>query len=74
MFRVRSFWVYSAGLAVAWAIVLAVTLAARPASMSQVLLVLGGFVIAWVSTTVARYVYPPPKRWSGPSAAGGTGR
>jgi len=26
-------------------------------------LVFGGWTIAWVSTTIARYVYPPPKRW-----------
>jgi hypothetical protein len=27
------------------------------------ILVFFGWVIAWVSTTIARYVYPPPKRW-----------
>src|SRR5205823_332661 len=27
------------------------------------LLVFFGFCIGWVSTTIARYVYPPPKRW-----------
>jgi hypothetical protein len=27
------------------------------------LLVFSGFCIGWVSTTIARYVYPPPKRW-----------
>jgi hypothetical protein len=26
-------------------------------------LVFFGFCIGWVSTTIARYVYPPPKRW-----------
>ena len=25
--------------------------------------VFGGFAIAWVSGTIARYVYPPPARW-----------
>ena len=28
-----------------------------------ILLVFFGFCIGWVSTTIARYVYPPPKRW-----------
>jgi hypothetical protein len=23
-----------------------------------------GFVIAWASGTIARYVYPPPARWT----------
>jgi hypothetical protein len=27
------------------------------------LLVFGGWWICWVSATIARYVYPPPKRW-----------
>jgi hypothetical protein len=27
------------------------------------LLVFYGFCIGWVSTTIARYIYPPPKRW-----------
>ena len=27
------------------------------------LLVFSGFGICWVSATIARYVYPPPKRW-----------
>jgi hypothetical protein len=26
-------------------------------------LVFGGWVIAWVSGTIARFVYPPPDRW-----------
>jgi hypothetical protein len=26
-------------------------------------LVFLGFAIAWVSCTIARYVYPPPRRW-----------
>ena len=50
MLRFRNYWIYSAGLAIAWAVVL-------------ILLVFFGFCIGWVSTTIARYVYPPPKRW-----------
>jgi hypothetical protein len=25
--------------------------------------VFGGFVIGWLSATIARYVYPPPKKY-----------
>ncbi|HLG65769.1 MAG TPA: hypothetical protein VKY19_27865 [Ktedonosporobacter sp.] len=62
--RFRNFWIYSAGLAVAWAIVLMLVLMIRGSEGAQpVLLAFYGFCIGWVSTTIARYVYPPPKRW-----------
>ncbi|HEX4721001.1 MAG TPA: hypothetical protein VH333_00705 [Pseudonocardiaceae bacterium] len=49
----------------AWAIVLGLTFAIRgPAVGRTVLLVFLGFCIGWVSTTIARFVYPPPKRWT----------
>jgi hypothetical protein len=32
----------------------------------RVLLVFAGFCIGWVSTTIARYIYPPPRRWTSP--------
>jgi hypothetical protein len=64
MLRFRNFWIYSAGLAIAWAVVLILTLAILGSEGAQiVLLVFFGFCIGWVSTTIARYVYPPPKRW-----------
>ena len=64
MLRFRNFWIYSAGLAIVWAIVLLLTLTIRGSeSMQRILLVFGGYCIGWVSTTIARYVYPPPKRW-----------
>jgi hypothetical protein len=63
MFR-RNYWVYSAGLAVAWAVVLALIVTIRGrAGVQSTLLVFFGFALGWVSTTIARYVYPPPKRW-----------
>ncbi len=62
--RFRNYWIYSAGLAVTWAIVLALTWKIRGRGAAQTaLLVFGGFCIAWVSGTIARYVYPPPRRW-----------
>ena len=64
MLRFRNYWTYSAGLAVAWAIVLILSLMIGGSERAQVtLLVFLGFCIGWVSTTIARYVYPPPKRW-----------
>ena len=64
MTRLRNYWVYSIGLAVAWAVVLLLRLAiGGTPGVRTVLLVFLGFCIGWVSTTIARYVYPPPKRW-----------
>ena len=63
MLRFRNYWIYSVGLAIAWAIVLLLTLVIRGTQSAQsILLVFFGFCIGWVSTTIARYVYPP-KRW-----------
>ena len=64
MLRFRNFWIYSAGLAIAWAVVLILTRMIRGSESAQTTqLVFFGFCIGWVSTTIARYVYPPPKRW-----------
>jgi hypothetical protein len=64
MLRYKNYWVYSTGLAIAWAVVLLLALVLRGREGAQpILLVFFGFVIGWVSTTIARYVYPPPKRW-----------
>jgi hypothetical protein len=64
MLRFRNYWIYSAGLAIVWAVVLILALAAGGTQRAQIyLLVFSGFCIGWVSTTIARYVYPPPKRW-----------
>jgi len=64
MLRFRNYWIYSAGLAIAWAVVLMLirTIGGRESTQS-ILLVFFGFCIGWVSTTIARYIYPPPKRW-----------
>jgi hypothetical protein len=69
MLRFRNYWIYSAGLAIAWAVVLilALTIGGRERAQTTLVVFLG-FCIGWVSTTIARYVYPPPKRWlSNPS-------
>ena len=60
----RSYTAYSVGVAVAWAVALALASVLAPtAKRNNILLVFGGFVIGWLSATIARYVYPPPKRY-----------
>ncbi len=64
MLRFRNVWTYSAGLAIAWAVVLTLALTIRGGEGAQpILLVFLGFCIGRVSTTIARYAYPPPTRW-----------
>jgi hypothetical protein len=64
MLRLRNYWTYSAGLAIALVIVVTPTHAVGGAEKAHTtLLVAVGFCIGWLSTTIARYVYPPPKRW-----------
>lgn len=64
MSRFRNYWIYSAGLAIVWAVVLTLALMTRGKTNAQpYLLVFAGFCIGWVSTTIARFVYPPPKIW-----------
>ncbi len=64
MLRHRNYWSYSVGLAIAWAVVLILTRTIRGSERAQTTrMVFFGFCIGWVSTTIARYVYPPPKRW-----------
>ena len=71
MSRFRNYWIYSAGLAVVWAIVLVLVYSLRGPAVDHVyLLVFGGFCIGWISTTIARFVYPPPKRWVAAQQAG----
>jgi hypothetical protein len=62
--RHRSYTTYSIGCAVVWAAILAVAAAgATHVTLHTLLLVFGGWAIAWVSGTIARYVYRPPQRW-----------
>ena len=64
MLRFRNYWTYSAGLAIAWVVALILVQIIRGSEdVQRTLLVFFGFCIGWISTTIARYVYPPPKRW-----------
>ncbi len=58
---------YSIGCAIAWALILAgVSFGADGATRRKVVPVFGGWWIGWLSATIARAVYPPPKRHAGP--------
>jgi hypothetical protein len=57
---------YSIGCAIVWAVILAVISAkADYATRHTFFLVCAGWVIGWLSATIARIVYPPPKRHIG---------
>jgi hypothetical protein len=62
--RFRNYWVYSSGVAVVLLIVLAIVATVESYNLHTFLLVVAGFAIGWVSGTIARYVYPPPRKWT----------
>jgi hypothetical protein len=65
MMKYRNYWLYSAGCLVVWGIVLGVVASKGDHSRTDnVLLVFGGFAVAWISGTIARFIYPPPRRWT----------
>lgn len=60
----RTYTVYTIGCAVVWAILLTALEAKEPSHrMGYLWCVFGGWTIGWVSATIARFVYPPPKKW-----------
>jgi hypothetical protein len=62
--RMRTYTAYSIGVGIAWAILLVLaSLLDPPGKRNNILLVFFGFAIGWVSATIARYVYPPPKKY-----------
>jgi hypothetical protein len=67
--RLNSYLAYSIGCAIAWAIVwLIAGLVAPQQTLDRIGYVFGGWVIGWVSASLARIAYPPPKKrdWAGP--------
>ncbi len=59
-----SYTAYGIGVGIAWAVVLVLaSLLGTPGKRNNIVLVFGGFAIGWVSATLARYVYPPPKKY-----------
>lgn len=58
----RNYWIYSGCLFIAWAVILTLTLLVGQVALTMKF-VFYGFCLGWVSTTIARYGYPPPTRW-----------
>ncbi len=52
---------YSIGCAVVWAVILTVVAVTYPDRLDTFLLVGAGWLIGWISATIARSVYPPPR-------------
>jgi hypothetical protein len=60
----RTYTAYSIGCAIVWAVLLiAGALAGKGSASHTVLYVFFGWVLGWLSATIARVVYPPPKKW-----------
>jgi hypothetical protein len=58
----RSYTTYSIACFLVWAVILiVVSLAASGDRRHVVYYVAGGWLIGWLSATIARSVYPPPK-------------
>jgi uncharacterized membrane protein YccC len=62
--RFRNYWVYSIGIGIVLLIVLAIVATVESDDLHTFLLVFAGFAIGWVSGTIARYTYPPPRKWA----------
>jgi uncharacterized membrane protein YccC len=69
--RLRNYWVYSVGIGVVLVLVLAIVASVESYDLHTFLLVFAGFAIGWVSGTIARYVYPPPPKWTHAKTSGG---
>jgi hypothetical protein len=65
--RLRTYTAYSIGCGIAWLIVWAVVGTTRPEARPRLLLFFAGWVVGWLSATIARSVYPPPQRHRSPS-------
>jgi hypothetical protein len=52
------------GIAVVWSVI-STTVALRGDTTRRhtIFIVAGGFAIGWLSATIARWVYPPPRKW-----------
>jgi hypothetical protein len=69
--RIRTYTASSAEVGIVWALLLVLASLLDPAGRridpagrrNKLFLVFSGFVIGWVSAAIARYVYPPPKKY-----------
>ncbi len=70
MWKLRSYWTYSLGLLIVWTAIVSINVAVHGSKAFFWFYIVGGFAIAWVAGTIARYVYPPPERWLRPEKPG----
>ena len=62
--RLRTYTAYSIGCAIVWIVLIAIGIARGKSSPEHsVLFVILGWALGWTSATIARYVYPPPKKY-----------
>lgn len=62
--RLNTCTAYSIASAIVWIVLIAIGVATGKASTQHtVLFVILGWAIGWTSATIARYVYPPPKKY-----------
>lgn len=69
--QLRTYTTYSVGTAIIWVVVLLVALLIDPPStLDAFWLISLGFFLGWLSATIARVVYPPPRKYRlGPAQA-----
>ncbi len=58
----KTYTAYSIACALVWGAILALVAVLYPDRLHTFLLVGGGWLIGWTSATIARSVYPPPRR------------
>lgn len=73
--RLRTYTAYSIGTTIVWGLVLLVARLIDPSkTLDTFWLVSLGFFLGWLSATIARVVYPPPKKyWPRPAQAAQSG-
>lgn len=59
--HLRNYTAYSIACGIVWAVILSIATSQQHDTRTLWLL-FGGWVIGWLSATIARYVYPPPRR------------
>jgi hypothetical protein len=57
----KTYTAYSIACALVWAAILTLVAVSYPDRLHTFLLVSSGWLIGWISATIARSVYPPPK-------------
>ena len=62
--RLKTYTAYSIACAIVWIVLIAIGAATgKTSTQHTVLFVMLGWAIGWGSATIARYVYPPPKKY-----------